>query len=223
MKGVITCAGKGERIGGLCKPLIKINGKLLIEGIFENMKSVGIKEIYIIVNGTKIERTCGYEYYGIKLKYIQQPKQDGLGEAIKLCKDLSEPMLVILGDIIYRGDDLKNMVEYFEEGFRVNNLVASIGYKKEEDFKEIQKSFGFTEKWPMKIIEKPKKEDEKLLRNYLGLGIFIITPKVIDLIVDPFTETFNEILTKTIIYELKGEYFNINTEEELANANNNPI
>lgn len=210
MIGVITAAGKGERVRNNCKSLFMINGKYIIETILENMKKVGIKEIYIIVNGTKIERTLGYEYYGVKLNYIQQPKQDGLSEAIKLCKDLPEPMLVILGDIIYEGDDLKEMVEDFKDSL-------AFAYKKETDFKEIQKSFGFTEKWPMKTIEKPKKKDKKYLRDYLGLGIFIITHKVIDLIIEPFTETFNKI-PQTIIHELKGKYFNINTMEDLANA-----
>lgn len=220
MIGVIPCAGKAKRIGGICKPLINMNGKYIIEMIFENMKNVGINKIYVIQNGNDIERTIGYDYYGVEIIYIQQPKQDGLGEAIKLCKDLSEPMLVILGDIIYNGDDLKEMIESFE----INDCLSLVSYKIEEDFNEIQKSFGLTEKWPMQIIEKPKKEDKKLLRNYLGLGIFIITNKLIDKIDGkPFTETFNKFQKETIFYELKGDYFNINTDEELANANNNSI
>ena len=227
MIGIITAAGKGIRIKDEYKSLLMVNGKYIIENIFENMKNVGIKEIYVIVSGTKIEETCGYEYYGLKINYIQQPKQDGLNEAIKLCRHLSEPMLVILGDIIYEGDDLKEMIECFEEGFKKHNFLASVAFKKENYYKEIQKSFGFTKKWPMQIIEKPKKEDEKILRESLGLGIFIITPQVIDLIgKEPythFTETFNKIPCETIIHELKGKYFNVNTQEELANANNNSI
>jgi len=218
--GIIPCAGKAERIGGKCKPLLMINGKYIIETIFENMMNVGIKEIYIIVNGEEIEKTCGYNYYGVKLNYIQQPKQDGLSEAIKLCRDLKESMLIILGDIIYKGNDLKDIIKVFEESLG----SAVLTYKKEEDFKEIQKSFGFTEKWPMITIEKPQTKDKKILRNYLGLGIFIITPEIIDFIgKEPFTETFNKFKTITLIQELKGKYFNINTEEDLANANSNTI
>ncbi len=222
MIGIIPAAGKGGRIEGKCKSLIMINGKYIIETILENMRKVGIEEIYVIQNGNEIEKTIGYDYYGVEINYIQQENQTGLNDAIRLCKDLTSPMLVILGDIIYEGDDLKKMVEDFKDG--PNGVLALVAYKKENDFREIQKSFGFTEKWPMKTIEKPKPEDANNLREYLGLGIFIITHKLIDLIgEEPFTETFNQAQTTTTIQELKGRYFNINTEEDLANANNNPI
>lgn len=216
MIGVIPAAGQGSRMGGKCKSLLMVKGKYVIETIFENMKRAGCEKIYVIQNGDEIERTCGFEYYGIDIEYIQQENQTGLLDAIKLMANIKtpDPMLVILGDVIYEGDDLFRLCELGEE---MNVHHAIVAYKKVEDKNEIKKSYGFTSATDrqIKIIEKPTDEDLDKLESWLGLGIWVLEPEAFLFMKDGnFTEIFNKFQNDTLLFELEGTYHNINTEED---------
>ncbi len=186
------------------------------------MKSIGIKVIYVIQHKKEIEKVCGYDYYGVKIKYIEQEKQDGLAKAVMLCKHLKEDMCIILGDIIYvqKNDDLleaKRNFEYaLEQGEDVNSAVT---FKYCNEYDEIAKSYGINIKGD--IIEKPKYS--QALKNLLGLGIYFTTPEIF-----PFLENENEFMNvfnsmECLSLRLNGKYHNINTEEDFANANHNTI
>ncbi len=53
MNGVIIAAGRGERLssisGGTPKTLIEINGKPIIRWIIDNLRSIGVNDIFIVV------------------------------------------------------------------------------------------------------------------------------------------------------------------------------
>lgn len=216
MIGVIPAAGQGSRMGGKCKPLLMVNGKYVIESVFENMKFSGCAKIYVIQNGDEIERTCGYEYYGIDIEYIQQENQTGLLDAIKLMADIKteEPMLVILGDVVYEGEDIARLCELGNE-MNVHHAIAT--YKKVEDKNEIKESYGFTSSTErsVQIIEKPTDGDLDKLESWLGLGIWVLKPEAFLFIKNGnFTEQFNNFISDVLLFELEGIYHNINTQED---------
>ncbi len=224
MIGVIPCAGQGLRIGGKCKPLLKVKGTSIIEGILEHMKNAGCSKIYIIQHEDEMQKACGDNYFETPIKYLQQENQTGLLDAIKLMADIKteEPMLVILGDIVYDGYDIAGLGEIYEKADGM--FKAVVAYKRIEDKNEIKKSYGFTSGEILKIIEKPTEEDLDKLESWLGLGIWILAPEAFLFMKNGhFTETFNNFINDVLLVELKGNYHNINTGEDLENANNNSV
>lgn len=66
-------AGKGERLRPLTletpKPLVKVNGKVIIEGLIETLLSRGIEDIVLVVGYLSEKFAYLKEKYGVKLIY----------------------------------------------------------------------------------------------------------------------------------------------------------
>jgi len=223
MKGIIVAAGKGTRLGGICKSLIKFDNKFLIEHPLANMKELEIEEVVIIHNGDAIPKALGEDYKGMKLIYVEQKERKGIAHAISLTKDVigDDTFCVILGDIIYKGDDLPIMKTCFDN----SDLVGMPGFRlvRKEEREEIKKSYGFFED---RFIEKPK--DITNFPNFLGLGIYMFRRKFFRAIEQTkavngeigITDALNEVV-KIKPFMLNGFYQNINTKEELESYHGN--
>lgn len=217
MRGVIPAAGKAKRLGNICKSLLEVNGKLLIEHPLQNMKDIGVKEVMIIQNGNAISDKLGNEWNGLKISYVQQTERKGIAHAINLAKEFvaDDDFIVILGDIVYKGNDLGTMATSF---FNLGK-DAMAGFKMINDPEEIKKSYGI---YDNRFIEKPK--DVSKFPNFLGLGIYMFNPKFFTAYrrTQPsettgeieITETLNN-FEKISPFILNGFYKNVNTEEEL--------
>jgi dTDP-glucose pyrophosphorylase len=228
MIGIIPAAGKGTRLGEECKPLTDVNGKYLIEYPLQNMFELGIKEVIIIQNGTEIEDEIGDFWNGIKIMYSTQEEKEGSAKAIYLATEcLTEPpeisnedYIVILGDVIFDGD-----LTAMKKAFYRDKLNCLCGGQIAKNKEEIKKSYGITMKG--KFIEKPQVMDE--ISNVLGLGIFMFDKSLFEKIaITPINERKNEydiidtinLFEKNGFFVLRGYYNNINTQEELKEAQN---
>jgi dTDP-glucose pyrophosphorylase len=217
MKGIIPAAGKAKRLGGKCKALTLIDGEYLLAHPLKNMLNLGVKEVIIIQHGREIEKEFGNEWNGIKLTYVQQRQRKGIAHAISLAERLIrdyDTICIILGDIIYKGDDLAVMKSAFE----LSALDALVAFKMIADKSEIKKSYGYLRG---KFVEKP--EDTSDFPNFLGLGIYMAKPDFFEAIARTkpsergeieITDTLNQI-EKIQPFILRGFYTNVNTREEL--------
>lgn len=107
MKAVILCAGKGERLGLVgehtVKPLLRINGKSLLERWFDYFKKHGITDIYINTYhlAEKIENEIqdGSEF-GVSVTWYRQPKKMGTASVLKEfhLDEQEEPFIIVYGD-----------------------------------------------------------------------------------------------------------------------------
>ncbi len=225
MIGIIVAAGKAKRLGNVCKALIKVKGKPIIEYIFDNMKDM--KKIIIIHHGKEIPNYVGNDYCGIPIKYVEQKRRKGIAHAIFQCrKKVDDDVLIILGDIIYFGD-LKEEINTFQE---FKETEFAFGYQIVKDKQLIKKSYGITNTTPMNVIEKPTDEDLKNMENYLGLGIYMARQSLFKYIKRTpinkrtgeieFTDTINQVpKDKCILSHFKGFYKNINTKKDLEEVN----
>ncbi len=120
---VIQAGGKGTRLKRLTgdkipKPLLKLNGKPMIQWQIENLKACGISRIIIIVGhlGEKIQ-----EYFGdgaefeVELSYIKERDPLGSAGALYDLKDRlgDQNFLLVFGDVMF-DVDLERMVHYHE-------------------------------------------------------------------------------------------------------------
>jgi len=118
MQAVILAAGEGTRLRPLTyktpKPLLKINGKCLMEYNIDQLPKE-IDELVIVIGykGDKIRKYFGNNYKGRKVIYVEQNDFLGTGHAVKACQGvLDKRFLVLMGDDIYSREDMKKMLQH---------------------------------------------------------------------------------------------------------------
>ena len=182
MKGIILHGGHGTRLRPLThtgpKQLLPIANKPMSQYGIETMISSGIKEIVIIIGGVGANKVREYygdgKEFGAKFTYIQQDEPRGISHAISLCKDFvgNEKFLVFLGDNI-----LKDSITGYVEEFLKSDADASVVLCEVEN----PTRFGIADVKDgkiIKIVEKPKEPPT----NLAVIGIYLLTPKIFDVI-----------------------------------------
>jgi UDP-N-acetylglucosamine diphosphorylase / glucose-1-phosphate thymidylyltransferase / UDP-N-acetylgalactosamine diphosphorylase / glucosamine-1-phosphate N-acetyltransferase / galactosamine-1-phosphate N-acetyltransferase len=233
--GVIPAAGKGLRLNDLLltrvlpKPMLPILNKPLLQYAIENLKSIGVEEVFIIV-GSK--REIIQEYFGngkdfdLVIHYVEQTALRGIAHALSLTEGLiSEPFSVILGDDLTISASLNNLVELFWE----KKATVVEGVVTENSVDAIKRACSVTmgdAGQILRITEKPSTPES----NLRGVGVYLFDPKVFDFIErTPISTKRNEKeITDTIALIAKegnayaalinGVNINVNTSYDLTEA-----
>jgi dTDP-glucose pyrophosphorylase len=125
MKGVILAAGKGTRMRELTnevpKPMLKVQGKPILQHIIEGLRDHGISDLCIVTGfqAESIEKFFGNGAdFGVKISYVRQVVQDGTGKAPEYAKAFvgSSPFLLTYGDILVKSETYGKMVARFHDG-----------------------------------------------------------------------------------------------------------
>jgi UDP-N-acetylglucosamine diphosphorylase / glucose-1-phosphate thymidylyltransferase / UDP-N-acetylgalactosamine diphosphorylase / glucosamine-1-phosphate N-acetyltransferase / galactosamine-1-phosphate N-acetyltransferase len=118
IQAVILAAGKSTRTYPLTinkpKPLLPILNKEIIFHTLDSIKNL-VNEVIIIVGYKKelIKGLCKNKYKNINIKYVDQDKPLGTGDAILKAKPfLNNRFLVLNGDDLYSEKDIKSMFKY---------------------------------------------------------------------------------------------------------------
>ena len=125
MQAVVLAAGAGTRLRPLTldtpKAMILINGKPMLQIILEQLKSVGVTEVVIVVHYLK-DRIINYfgtgEKVGMKLTYVEQKEMRGSADAV-LCaaKHITDArFLVVACDSLFPTGQLKALLAVSEQG-----------------------------------------------------------------------------------------------------------
>jgi UTP-glucose-1-phosphate uridylyltransferase len=136
---------------------------------------------------------------GKKLKYVYQQEKLGLGQAVSLCKNFAnnEPVLLVLGDQIYKTTNRKNCTEQIIDSFeKTGQLTVSVC---EIEKKEVSKygilsgtikgndNYFFVDK----MVEKPEESiaeekyyttSKKQKKYYAVFGEYILTEDVFNIL-----------------------------------------
>jgi dTDP-glucose pyrophosphorylase len=195
MKAVILAAGKGTRMRELTnelpKPMLKVQGKPILEHILEGIVGAGIRDIFI-VTGFRAEAVEGYFGEGSKwqarLAYGRQVVQDGTGKAPEVAREFvgDSPFLLTYGDILVRAETYPQMLRRYQEGDFSGLITVTRG----QDVTQGAINF-FDDAFCLKrLIEKPTREQLAQLQGegwlkpgdpvWYNAGIYIFNPVVFD-------------------------------------------
>ncbi len=183
--GVILAAGKGNRIKPINfeypKPLLPVCNKPIMVYQIEEMKQLGINEIFIVIGhlGGKIKKYFGNgSKFGVKIAYVKQKERLGIAHAVgQLEQYIQDPFLLFLGDIFYIPKNLKKMITLFNK----NKAGAVLAVKKEQNPDLIKRNFSLIldgKKLVKRVIEKPR----YVTNNLKGCGIYLFDLPIFDVI-----------------------------------------
>lgn len=183
--GVILAAGRGTRMFPFTthwpKPILPIMGKPLLQHQIEMLKSVGIRQIFVVIGhlGYEVVRALGNgEDFGVDLEYVEQTETLGIAHAVgRLESRLQKPFLLCLGDIFFVSRKLSSMLTLFGK----QDTKAVLASKLEENPEMIRRNFAIIHAKDgrvKQVIEKPRYLQNKLK----GCGIYLFGLEIFDAI-----------------------------------------
>ncbi len=219
---LLMAGGRGKRLMPLTKdcpkPLIKINGKPLLEIILEQCIDAGLRKFYISVHYLS-QKIMDYfengDKWGVDIQYLHEDKPLGTAGALTLLpKDLSYPLLTINGDILTK-INLKQLINFHQNNRAEISLSGSEFYY-ESPYGVIEVD-GINFK---SITEKPS------FKHFINAGIYLINPSIFKEIKSneylDMPDLLNKCLlnkSKIVVYPMYEYWLDIGRVDNLNKAN----
>jgi len=180
-----------ELTNELPKPMLKVQGKPILEHILDGIAAAGVKEVFI-VTGFKAEAIENYFGDGSKWKlriaYGRQTVQDGTGKAPELAREFigASSFFLSYGDILVKPETYQQMIHRYNEEYFSGVLTVTGS----EDVTKGGLVF-FDQKFCLKrLVEKPAPAQLEELRRdgwlkpgdtaWYNAGIYIFRPSLFE-------------------------------------------
>ena len=218
---LLMAGGRGERLMPLTencpKPLIRINGKPLLEIILEQCMKAGLRNFYISVHYLS-DQIISYfgngEKWDISISYLHEEKPMGTAGALSLLpKKINHPILIMNGDILTK-INIPQFIEFHKNNFADITIAGSEHY--------YTSPYGVVEVDGINfksIVEKPT------FKNFINAGIYIINPEIIKCLNDKEYLDMPDLLNKRlggnykkVVYPIHEYWLDIGRIESLNKA-----
>ncbi|XRE42598.1 Glucose-1-phosphate thymidylyltransferase [Tenacibaculum discolor] len=184
MKGIILAGGSGTRLypitKGVSKQLLPVYDKPMIYYPLSVLMLAGIREILIISTPDDLpsfQKLLGDgSDLGIYLSYAEQPSPDGLAQAFIIGDEFigNDNVCLVLGDNIFYGHGLPEMLQSAIQNINNNNRATVFGYNVKDPQRYGVVDFDINGN-AISIIEKPKEPRS----NYAVVGLYFYPNDVI--------------------------------------------
>lgn len=177
MQAILLSAGKSSRFWplnvGMHKSLVKIAGKSLISRTIESIAEAGIKDILIVQSpSARIEKSIAAPS-GVSLKFAQQPKPKGMGDAILCAKEhITGSFFVVNAYHFNAGAVIKNIL-----GLHKKSKAGTILVGKKTDTPQNYGIFRISSGKAAGIVEKPCKKDAP--SDIRAVGVYFLPKQFI--------------------------------------------
>lgn len=193
MKVVIMAGGRGTRISSVAsdipKPMIKIEGKPVLEHEIECLRNQGFTDLILTVShlgniimdyfgdGSKISPVTG-KPFGVNIEYFFEKEPLGNAGALFQLKDkLTEDFLLLNADAIF-DVNFQRMVEYHKKHGGLVTLFTHPNSHPYDSGLIIADENGAVLQWLAKEDDRPK-----YYRNRVNAGLHVLSPNALDIVV----------------------------------------
>jgi dTDP-glucose pyrophosphorylase/predicted transcriptional regulator len=221
---VIMAGGLGTRLRPLTdkvpKPMLKVNGKPMLEEIIERFRNLGVEEFYISVN-YKAEVIEEYFKDGspwrIKIHYLREKTRLGTAGSLSLLPpNLSTAFFVVNADIV-TDLDFRAIYQFHRE----HNPDITVAVKKVS----YQVPYGTIEVEGGRIVSLSEKPH---IKKFVNAGIYILEPRVIaEVPADQFfdmTDLINKLISQGKLvssYLISGTWVDVGQKKDYYQVNGN--
>lgn len=183
MKTVIMAGGKGTRISSVAsdipKPMIRIQGKPVLEHEIECLRSQGFTDIIITVSHLA-EHIMNYfgngSGFSVNISYyLEEQPLGNAGALLKLRSELTEDFLLLNADAVF-DIDFNRFVAYHREKGGLVTLFTHPNSHPYDSGVLIADENGAVERWLTKEDVRPQ-----WYRNRVNAGLHVLSPKVLDM------------------------------------------
>ena len=180
-----------ELTNELPKPMLRVQGKPILEHIIAGIAAAGIQDIFIVTGwrADVVETYFGEgKKLGARIVFGRQSVQDGTGKAPEAARAFvgDSPFLLTYGDILVSPETYPRMIRRFGEGGFAGVITVTRG----EDVTKGGLNF-FDEQFCLKrLMEKPSPEQLEQLRragwlkpgapSWYNAGIYIFRPSLFE-------------------------------------------
>ena len=218
---LILAAGKGTRMWPLSentpKPLLPLGGLPIIEIQIQELKKVGVEDLYILI-GYRMKEISDYLNgidLGINITYLVQEEQKGTGHAVNQAKGKIKGSFYCLnGDIVINAENLERLGNNEDKLTMMVTKVAD-----GSNFGVVESKNGYL----VSIIEKGISG-----KSVINTGIFLFNEKIFTAIDGigksirgeyELTDALGSISDQIHIIEYQGQWKDIGNPWELITAN----
>ena len=194
MKVVIMAGGKGTRISSVAsdipKPMIKIEGKPVLEHEIECLRDQGFKDIILTVShlgniimeyfgdGSGISPVTG-KNFGVHIEYYFEKEPLGnAGALFKIKNKLTDDFLLLNADAMF-DVDFNRFVDFHKKHGGLVTLFTHPNSHPYDSGLIIADEHGTVQKWLAKEDERPE-----YYKNRVNAGLHVISPKVLEQKID---------------------------------------
>ncbi len=184
MKTVIMAGGKGTRISSVAfdvpKPMIKIEGKPVLEREIECLRDQGFTDLIITVSHLA-EHIINYfgdgSSFGVAIEYfIEETPLGNAGALFKMQDKLNEDFLLLNADSVF-DIDFNRFVDYHKSKGGLVTLFTHPNSHPYDSGVLITGEDGSVDRWLTKEDVRPR-----WYRNRVNAGLHVINPNVLDML-----------------------------------------
>ena len=184
MKTVIMAGGKGSRISSIAsdipKPMIKIQGKPVLEREIECLRDQGFKDIIITVSHLANQITNYFgdgTNFGVNIEYyIEEMPLGNAGALFKIKDRLDSDFLLLNADAVF-DIDFNRFVEYHKTKGGIVTLFTHPNSHPYDSGLIVSDESNAVNNWLTKEDVRPK-----WYRNRVNAGLHVINPCVLDMV-----------------------------------------
>lgn len=190
MKAVFMAGGRGTRISSVAsdipKPMIKIQGKPILEHEIECLRDQGYRDIIITVSylgdiivdyfgdGSGISKATG-KPFDVNIQYFFEEQPLGnAGALLKLREELDDDFLLLNADVLF-DVDIDRMVEAHRSSGAEATILTHPNSHPYDSGLIISDKDNRVSKWLTKEDQRPE-----YYKNRVNAGVHILSPKVLD-------------------------------------------
>lgn len=204
MKAIILAAGEGKRMRPLTlktpKPLLKVNGKPIIDYVFESLPTE-INEVVVVIKyrGEAIRSHLGQSKNGVRVTYVEGSDKGTAYSFLAAREHLKSRFLFIYGDEIPHPLNVKNCLArnlsilVFETNNPGSNGIVSLRKDGTID----------------KIVEKPKKAKTNIAAD----GVMVLNQDILNYVPTKtlgeyyFSELVGKFVKNNFVYPVMAQNF----------------